>query len=61
MNWYIVLETVGVVGGIATWLALMLGPMFYLGSKIEKLRDKMDEEAHLRIKEKERSLQILKD
>ena len=38
MSWRIVLEAVGILGGICTFLALMLGPMFYLGNKIENLR-----------------------
>ena len=37
-NWTLILEIVGVIGGIATIIALMLGPMFYLGSKIESMR-----------------------
>lgn len=32
------LEVAGIIGGIATWLALSLGPMFYLGSKIDAMR-----------------------
>ena len=32
------LEVAGIIGGIATWLALSLGPMFYLGSKMDALR-----------------------
>jgi uncharacterized protein YdgA (DUF945 family) len=43
MPWGLILEIVGVIGGIATLLALMLGPMFYLGTKIENLRKSMDE------------------
>ena len=42
--WIIVLEIAGVLGGITAFLALMLGPMFYLGSKIDKLRSDMHEE-----------------
>ncbi len=43
MNWTLTFGIIGSIGGLATLIALMLGPMFYLGSKIEKLRDKMDE------------------
>ena len=38
MHWSLILEIVGVIGGIATLIALMLGPMFYLGSKMDNLR-----------------------
>lgn len=31
-------EIGGLVGGIATFLALMLGPMFYLGAKIDNFK-----------------------
>jgi len=43
MPWKLVIEIVSIIGGVATLIALMLGPMFYLGSKIEKVRDKIDE------------------
>lgn len=38
MDWHFVIEVVGCVGGIATLLALMLGPMFYLGAKIDSFK-----------------------
>lgn len=38
MNLTLVLECVGIIGGVATILALMLGPMFYLGSKLDNFR-----------------------
>lgn len=38
MDLTIVLEVVGIIGGVATWLALSLGPMIYLGSKIDAIR-----------------------
>lgn len=43
MSWTVTAEIVGVVGGIATLLALMLGPMFYLGTKIESFRKNMED------------------
>lgn len=43
-SWIVVLEIAGILGGITAFLALMLGPMFYLGSKIDKLRSDMHEE-----------------
>lgn len=44
MNWTMILEVVGVVGGIATIIALMLGPMFYLGAKIENFKNIMHQD-----------------
>jgi hypothetical protein len=38
MSWQIAFEIAGALGGIATLLALMLGPMFYLGAKIDSMR-----------------------
>lgn len=38
------LEILGVLGGMATLLAFFLGPMFYLGSKIDALRSDFHEE-----------------
>ena len=35
MIWLIVLEIVGVIGGIAAAMGLVLAPMFYLGNKID--------------------------
>lgn len=32
------IEIVGIIGGITTVLALFLGPMFWVGSKIDALR-----------------------
>lgn len=44
MEWKITLEILGLIGGIATVLALFLAPMFYLGSKIDKIREEMYQE-----------------
>ena len=33
INWVIVMEITGVIGGVATLLGFMLAPMFWLGSK----------------------------
>lgn len=44
MWWQITLEIVGIIGGIATLLAFFLAPMFYLGAKIDKLREDMHQE-----------------
>lgn len=41
INWEIILQVIGVIGGIATFLAFLLGPMFYLGTKIENFRNEM--------------------
>lgn len=37
MNWVVAFEIVGFIGGITTFIALMLAPMFYLGSKIDNI------------------------
>ncbi len=37
MNWITALEIVGFIGGIATFIGLMLAPTFYLGSKIDTI------------------------
>ena len=44
MGWIIVLEICGVIGGIATAMALLLAPMFWLGSKIDAFRQEMHQE-----------------
>ena len=44
MGWTIVLEICGVIGGIATVMALLLAPMFWLGSKIDAFRQEMHQE-----------------
>lgn len=38
MAWKLALEIIALIGGIATIMALFLGPMFYLGSKIDSFR-----------------------
>jgi|BogFormECP03_OM2_1039629.scaffolds.fasta_scaffold00002_5 hypothetical protein len=37
MDWRLALEIVGFIGGIATFIGLMLAPMFYLGTKIDNI------------------------
>lgn len=44
MEWQLVIEICGVIGGVATFLALLLGPMFYLGSKIDSIRKDLQDE-----------------
>lgn len=38
MNWAFILQIAGAVGGVATLLAFLLAPMFYLGNKIDAFR-----------------------
>lgn len=40
----LILEISGIIGGIATVMALMLGPMFYLGAKIDNVKDQIHQE-----------------
>jgi glucose-6-phosphate-specific signal transduction histidine kinase len=42
MNWKITFEIIGALGGITTVLALLLGPMFYVGGKIDGIRQNME-------------------
>ena len=42
MKWIIVLEICGVIGGVATLMALLIAPMFWLGSKIDSVSSKLD-------------------
>jgi hypothetical protein len=42
MNWKTTLEIIGAIGGITTVLALFLGPMFYLGGKIDGMRKDLE-------------------
>lgn len=42
--WKITLEIIAIIGGMATLLALLLAPMFFLGAKIDKLRDDIYQE-----------------
>jgi len=44
MEWKIVLEILGIIGGVATILALFLAPMLWLGSKIDAFRAEMHQE-----------------
>jgi hypothetical protein len=41
MDWNIALEVIGLIGGVATLLALFLAPMFYIGSKIDSFRQEV--------------------
>lgn len=43
MEWKLAFEIVGFVGGIATFIGLMLAPMFYLGSKIDGIHKDLSE------------------
>lgn len=43
MDWRLAVEIVGFIGGIATFIALMLAPMFYLGSKIDSCSREIQE------------------
>lgn len=44
INWKIALEVLGIIGALATILALFLGPMLYLGNKIDNFKDTMFQE-----------------
>ena len=37
MDWKLAFEIVGFIGGICTFIALMLAPTFYLGAKIDNI------------------------
>lgn len=39
--WDMVLAITGTIGGIATVLALILAPMFYLGAKMDSFREEI--------------------
>lgn len=52
--WPFILEIAGLMGGIATLFAFFLGPMFYLGAKIEGIRSELHQfkdEMHKDIKD----------
>jgi hypothetical protein len=62
--WLLALEIVGFVGGIATFIGLMLAPMFYLGSKIDAVRTDLEawkNESHLEIKDFHGKLCVLEE
>lgn len=44
MNWTLVFVIIAAIGGMATFFAFMLGPMFYLGTKIENFRKEVRDE-----------------
>lgn len=41
MEWQTCLEVFGLIGGIATVFGVMMAPMFYIGAKIEGIRDEL--------------------
>lgn len=43
MNWNLTFEIVGCIGAIATFIGLMLAPMFYLGAKIDNIHKDLSE------------------
>ena len=43
-GWQLALEICGIIGGIATLMAFLLGPMFYVASKITDLRKELSSE-----------------
>ena len=46
MDWEIlktIIEILSIIGGIATIFGLFLGPMFWLGSKIDGIRNELHE------------------
>lgn len=44
MEWIGIIEILVLIGGIATIFGLFLAPMFYLGSKIDSMREEMYQE-----------------
>lgn len=44
MEWKLAFEIVGFMGGIISFVALMLAPMFYLGAKIDRIHEDMQKE-----------------
>jgi hypothetical protein len=44
MEWVQILEVFGILGGIATIMGLFLGPMLYLGAKIDAFKDAVNAE-----------------
>ncbi len=43
MEWTIALEIFGLIGGIATVMALLLAPMIWLGSKIDAVASELNQ------------------
>ena len=43
-EWRILLEIFGLIGGLATIFGLFLGPMFWLGSKIDSVKMELKKE-----------------
>ena len=41
MEWTVALEIFGLIGGIATVMALLLAPMIWVGSKIDAFRQEV--------------------
>ncbi len=44
MEWTVALEIFGLIGGIATVMALLLAPMIWIGSKIDSLRQEVHQD-----------------
>jgi len=44
MDWTLALEIFGIIGGIATVFAMFLGPMIWLGSKMDNLSTELRNE-----------------
>jgi hypothetical protein len=44
MDWSLALQVTGLIGGIATILAFFLAPAFYIGAKLDKIREEMQAE-----------------
>lgn len=44
MEWTTALEIFGLIGGIATVLGVLLGPMIWIGSKLDAFRQEMYQE-----------------
>lgn len=43
MEWTIALEIFGLIGGIATVIALLIAPMLWLGSKIDSVSENLNQ------------------
>ena len=43
MEWTVTLEIFGVIGGIATVIALLVAPMLWLGSKIDSVSSELNQ------------------
>lgn len=43
MKWDKIMEVFGLIGGIATVMALLIAPMFWLGSKIDSVSSELNQ------------------